>query len=206
MTTFIQPPPMDPWKNGVRAADVPVAKSSSEVVLFPVISASLEGWPAPDAKMVEFALYYARRGWHVLPCTRKVPLTPRDKDADGNEIRGTGGFYKATTNEDQIRAWWIKHPYALIGIRAGETSGVFAIDPDGAEGIANWNAIVAEHGDVPRTHMHRTPGGGQHLVFRWHLDRKVTTSPGKLKGQGIDVRGQGGYFIAPPSVGKHGKK
>jgi predicted P-loop ATPase len=207
MTTLIQPPPMDPWKKGVRAADVPVAKLSSEVVLFPAISGAFEGWLAPDAKMVEFAFYYARRGWHVFPCTRKVPLTPRDKDANGNELKGTGGFYKASTNEDQIRAWWIKHPYALIGIRAGEKSGVFAIDPDGPRGWQTGTRLSHRMAvPFPPTHAHRTPGGGKHLVFKWHADRKVTNSPGKLKGMGIDVRGQGGYFIAPPSIGKHGKR
>ncbi len=156
--------------------------------------------------MVEFALYYARLGWHVFPCGRKAPLTARDKDANGNKIRGTGGFYKATTDEDQIRSWWKKWPGAMIGIRAGQASGVFAIDPDGEVGLANWAAILAKHGDVPRTHQHRTPGGGHHLVFKWHADRPIKGSSGQMKGQKIDVKGQGGYFIAPPSVGKNGKR
>jgi Bifunctional DNA primase/polymerase, N-terminal/AAA domain len=172
----------------------------------PAISVAYEGWPAPDAPMVEFALYYARLGWRVFPCGRKAPLTACDKDANGNKIRGTGGFYKATTDEDQIRAWWKKWPSAMIGIRAGTASGVWAIDPDGEEGLANWAAIVAKHGELPRTHQHRTPGGGHHLVFKWHADRPVKCSSGQMKDLKIDVKGQGGYFIAPPSVGKNGKR
>ena len=151
-------------------------------------------------------LFYARLGWHVFPCGRKAPLTACDKDADGKKIRGTGGFYKASTDEDQIRAWFKKWPFAMIGIRAGEASGVFAIDPDGEVGLANWADIVAKHGDVPRTHQHRTPGGGHHLVFKWHADRPIKCSSGQMKDLKIDVKGQGGYFIAPPSMGKSGKR
>jgi hypothetical protein len=162
--------------------------------------------PASGSPIVEFALYYARLGWHVFPCGRKVPLTACDKDANGNKIRGTGGFYKATTDEDQIRSWWRQFPRALIGVRAGPESGIFVIDLDGTEGIANWSATVAKNSAVPQTHMHLTPGGGQHLVFKWREDRPVTNSPGQLKGLKIDVRGRGGYFIAPPSLAKNGKR
>jgi predicted P-loop ATPase len=214
MTVHQPKPSLDPWADGVKATDVPVAaKSDFSKVLFPeepvvepAINAAYAGWPAVDAPMVEFALFYARLGWHVFPCGRKAPLTPCDKDANGKKIRGTGGFYKASTDEAQIRAWWIEHPYAMIGVRAGEASGVFAIDPDGEVGLANWAAIVAKHGDVPRTHQHRTPGGGHHLVFKWHADRPIKGSSGQMKGQKIDVKGQGGYFIAPPSAGKNGKR
>jgi len=137
--------------------------------------------PAIDAPMVEWALFYARHEWPVFPSDGKRPLTPRDKDANGEEIKRTGGFYKATTNEDQIRAWWKKWPDAQIAIRAGEASGVFAIDIDAEAGLENWAKIIAEHGDTPQTHAHLTPGGGKHLVFRWHADRPITISPGQLK-------------------------
>jgi Bifunctional DNA primase/polymerase, N-terminal/AAA domain len=187
-----------------RAADAPITSGGSPNPL--AISAAYEAWPAPDAQMVEFALYYARLGWHVFPCDGKVPLTACDKDTNGEKIRGTGGFYKASTDEDQIRAWWSEFPEALIAIRAGQASGVFAIDPDGEVGLANWAEIVAKHGDIPRTHMHRTPGGGHHLVFKWHADRPVKCSSGEMKGLKIDVKGQGGYFVAPPSIGKLGKR
>jgi hypothetical protein len=37
--------------------------------------------------------------------------------------------------------------------------------------------------------------GGQHILFAWDPKRPVTNSPGALKGQSIDVRGEGGYVI-----------
>ena len=48
-------------------------------------------------------------------------------------------------------------------------------------------------------HTHLTPRGGLHLLFKWRADRPVSNSEGQLKGLGINVRGNGGYVIAPPS-------
>jgi Bifunctional DNA primase/polymerase, N-terminal/AAA domain len=157
------------------------------------------GAPALDAPIVEHAIYYARLGWHVFPCnpTDKRPLV-------------SNGFYSATTDEDEIRAWWRRWPNAMIGVRMGATSGVWAIDPDAPkqgspDGVANWAELVAKHGGIPHTHTHNTPNGGQHLLFNWRDDRPVTNSEGGLSGLGINVRGEGGYVVAPPSVMANGK-
>lgn len=120
------------------------------------------------AGMVESALYWARRGIAVFPCNPKAsgqdskrPLVPRDKDEQGNPIPKSGGFYKATRDEDQIIELWRKWPKAMIGLRMGREAGVFALDPDvvkrpgDADGLAAWQALAAEHGDVPATHKAR---------------------------------------------------
>ncbi|MCJ2065394.1 bifunctional DNA primase/polymerase [Methylobacterium sp. J-088] len=156
--------------------------------------------------MVEHALDYARRNFLVLPCdpANKRPLVPRDEDANGNAIPKTGGLYKATRDEARIREWWLKHPHAMIGLRTGPESGVFAIDldvpkgSDGPDGVAAWEWVTAEHGDVPTTHTHISPSGGHHLLFAYPAGNTITNSRGALP-PGIDVRGTGGYIIAPPS-------
>ena len=63
--------------------------------------------PWPDQTLVDHALDYARRGWPVFPCdpNNKEPLVRRDRDEAGNKIPKTGGLYKATTFEAQIRSW-----------------------------------------------------------------------------------------------------
>jgi hypothetical protein len=155
--------------------------------------------PETGMAIVEYAIYYASRGWQVFPCkpTDKGPLVPT-------------GFYAATTDEDQIRAWWQKWPNAMIGVRMGAASGVWAIDPDAPrngspDGVANWTEIVAKRGGIPHTHTHKTPNGGQHLLFKWREDRPVTNSEGGLSGLGINVRGEGGYIVVPPSVMANGR-
>jgi hypothetical protein len=158
--------------------------------------------------LLEAAVNYARDGKPVFPCNPfdKAPLVGCDRDADGNKIEKTGGYYKATTDENQIRIWWTKWPNAMIGIRMGFTSGIWAIDPDvpdtldDPDGIQNWDELQEVHGLAPPTRAHRTPSGGLHLLFKWRADKPVTTAEGRLSGLGINVRGEGGYIIAPPSI------
>jgi Bifunctional DNA primase/polymerase, N-terminal len=119
-------------------------------------------------------------------------------------------FKAAATDEDQIRAWWRRWPNAMIGVRTGATSGVWAVDPDASkdgspDGVANWAELVAKHGGIPDTHTHNTPNGGHHVLFKWHDDQHVTNREGGLSGLGINVRGEGGYIIAPPSVMADGR-
>jgi Bifunctional DNA primase/polymerase, N-terminal len=119
-------------------------------------------------------------------------------------------FKAAATDEDQIRAWWRRWPNAMIGVRTGATSGVWAVDPDASkdgspDGVANWAELVAKHGGIPDTHTHNTPNGGHHVRFKWHDDQHVTNREGGLSGLGINVRGEGGYIIAPPSVMADGR-
>ena len=83
----------------------------------------------------EAAIEYARHGFPVFPVDpkTKTPIPARDKDEDGNPIPGTGGHYKATCDEEQIRKWWKRHPNALIGMPMGARTGIWALDVDTSE-------------------------------------------------------------------------
>jgi hypothetical protein len=160
----------------------------------------------------DYALDYARRGWRVFPCSphTKAPLVGCDIDDAGKKIPNTGGVKKATADALQIEEWWRRWPHAMIGVACGKASGIWAIDPDApknpgdADGRANWAALRGKHG-CPCTHTHITPGGGQHLLFIWRPDRPVTNSEGSITRTGINVRGEGGYIVAPPSRRHDGK-
>src|SRR5215467_12479635 len=144
----------------------------------------------PDA--LDAALEYARKGLPVFPCSPldKKPLTPH-------------GFKDATTDAAQIRAWWGKWPNAMIATPTGPASGVWVLDPDvdpvkQLDGIAALNQLVAQHGPLPQTLTSITPRGGKHLFFAWDPNVDIRNSESKV-GPGIDVRGNGGYVILPPS-------
>jgi len=162
--------------------------------------------------LCDYAMDYARLGWAVFPCSAhtKRPLIGRDTDSEGNKINGTGGVKKATRDPHQLKDWWRQWPNAMIGVACGVASGIWAIDPDAPkspdapDGKANWAALSRRYG-CPHTHTHLTPGGGEHLLFRWCPDRPITNSEGSITGTGINVRGEGGYIIAPPSRRHDGK-
>lgn len=137
------------------------------------------------------ALDYAARGWLTLPTRAKKPLT-------------THGFKDATAEPAQIAAWWRQWPDAVPAIVTGAASGlvVLDVDIDQAKGIDGRDALdalgMATH---PATVTAHTPRGGLHLYFR-HPGHDVPNSAGKL-GRGLDVRGDGGYIVAPPEPGRY---
>lgn len=145
--------------------------------------------------MLEEALYYANRGWYVFPC-REKPSEPFDVNGE-KTVRPektpytSKGLLDATRDSDQIIAWWGTWKNAMIGINAG-LSGLFVIDidkknVDGFEVYSKWD--INDTAGLKAI----TPSGGMHIVFSGN--GKSSTNA-KI---GIDTRGEGGYFIAPPS-------
>lgn len=143
---------------------------------------------SPSTTTLQAALGYAKSGWPVFPCdpATKQPYTPN-------------GFKAATTHAPQIESWWSNFPNAMIGVPTGPVSGIWVLDLDlkpGADGAAALADLEARNGKVPPTLTAVTPSGGKHLYFRY-VDG--VRNRGRLE-PGIDVRGEGGYVIAPGSA------
>lgn len=136
------------------------------------------------------ALEYASRGWRVFPLWPggKVPLIQEWQ-------------HRATTDEATIRAWWARWPNANVAIATGAGSGLVVLDVDGPKGEATLARLEAANGALPPTREVKTPRG-RHLYFD-HPGGYVPCSAG-LVGPGLDVRGDGGYVVAPPSVERGG--
>ncbi|MHB0876766.1 MAG: phage/plasmid primase, P4 family [Anaerolineae bacterium] len=136
-------------------------------------------------ELLEAALAYASKGWAVFPCTvrGKEPLTPH-------------GFRDATTDEATIRAWWERWPQANIGIALG-ASGLAVVDVDlhKEDGFQTLNQLLNERGEpLPASPRCRTGGGGHHVYFTAKGQRTRKLGPG------LELRSEGAYVIAPPSV------
>lgn len=161
---------------------------------------SSPGKPTP----LDAALAYAALGWPVFPVHAWVDgkcTCGKECEKPAKHPQTRNGFKDATTDERRIRAWWSRRPSANVGVSTGAASGlaVLDIDPDhgGDESLA---ALLAEHGDLPETLVARTGGGGRHLYFRHPGEgKRVRNSTGDLA-PGLDVRGDGGYVVAPPSI------
>jgi len=142
--------------------------------------------PAPT--LLKAALAYARRGVSVFPCeaSAKRPLT-------------RNGHWDATTDPHAIERWWRRWPSANVAVPTGQKSGVVVLDvdveDDGPESLARLERAGVP---VPKTARARTGGGGIHLFFRYPRGREIRNSAGLL-GPGLDVRGEGGYVVVPPS-------
>lgn len=134
---------------------------------------------------LQWALSYARLGWPVFPVQQ-----------NGKAPAVSGGFQTATLDESQINLWWKKNPDYNIGVATGK--GLFVVDldckkdVDGLQFLHDWES---QHSMLPQTVMSRTPSGGKHLFYQ--SDSTIRCKVGIYPG--VDIRGDGGYVVVPPS-------
>lgn len=103
----------------------------------------------------------------------------------------------------QIKAWWDAHPSALVGLPTGQNN-LIVIDTDVDYGDTNAKDVIENGEDalptlppLPATLTIQTPSGGRHRYYR--TDQPLRNSAGQIAPL-IDVRANGGYVIAPPSM------
>lgn len=135
---------------------------------------------------------YAAHGYRVFPCAPrgKRPLTEH-------------GVNDATTNDEQITAWWTQTPDANIGIATGRDSNLIVIDIDGTDAADHYGRLILQHG--PAGPPHATDGASVQTGRGWHLwfahpPRVDLRNSASRLAPGIDIRANGGYVIAPPSI------
>lgn len=180
--------------------------------------------------MLNAALAYARHGFPVFPCnptldkTRgsKAPLLPKETSPGAKD----GGHWLASTDEETVSRWWHRHPNALIGFPTGNRTGAVVIDLDPRnvpvavmlEVLGAWcggglSWVDPKTGEVVSPAIAQTQSGGLHLYFDHEVrtgepggnrtglfSRFIKTGEAPVELDHIDVRGEGGYVIAPPSV------
>ncbi|WP_405525239.1 DUF3987 domain-containing protein [Streptomyces canus] len=181
----------------------------------PSVSASPSTAPAKAAA----AQWYASvQGWRVLLLHHITPsghCSCGNRDQDPEHDYKQGGKHpvhsawqeKATTDLPTIETWWRSRPQANVGIATGRESGIFVLDVDpdngGFEALAK---LEAEYGTLPATWYVETGSGGGHWYFNYP-DFEITNASKALRAlgiHGIDIRGDGGQVVAPPSVSGKG--
>ena len=152
-------------------------------------SESLNSSPSENQR-VQQILRLAARQFQLFPCK------PKDK------IPLVKWRAQATCKVDRIRQWEKKYPECNWAVATGEGSGVFVLDIDGIQGLRSFIDQCERAGDnwtkVAESTLGVKTGRGTHLYFD-HPDRRVRNSASDI-GEGLDVRADGGYVIAPPSV------
>ena len=132
------------------------------------------------------ALTYAGRGWPVIPLAGKTPTIDEWPN-------------RASTDPEEIRAWWNNKPSANVGIATGKRARLLVLDVDPDKGgDESLSSLEAQYGSLPQTVEVLTGGGGRHLYFQYP-GYHIGNSAGKL-GPGLDIRADGGQVVAPPSI------
>lgn len=144
------------------------------------------------------ALWYVENGFGVFP------LKP-----NGKRPNCPHGLNDWTDNPEDVRKWWEKHPNDNIGIACGTPSGGLLVldfdvdeekDKDGLATLYEWEKA---HGELPETAVAITGRGGMHYLYR--TDR-TNIHPSVNHELSVDVRSDGSYIVAPPSVHENGRR
>jgi hypothetical protein len=135
--------------------------------------------------LLDAALKYREKGFSVIPCSNdKKPLVPWLP------------YQQKCATDEEVRQWWAKYPDANVGIITGKISGITVIDFDSQEAIDYF--LTNFKGTTPCVDTPR----GMHAYFQYEEGTRNTV---KVNGLDIDVRSDGGYVIAPPSINADGK-
>ncbi len=137
--------------------------------------------------LLKAALYYQKMGFSVIPVKQnKKPLTKWEQ------------YQSEKAGPDQIQAWWKEWPGANIALVTGRESGCMVVDVDTQTGLDALNEFLNDNLITP---IAETPGGGWHYYFKYQ--------PGLINKARVitdtDIRTDGGYIVAPPSIGENGK-
>lgn len=148
----------------------------------------------PASRTEQAALDYHARGWSVIPMREK-------------EKRPAIAWKKYQTrhvSEQTLHDWYRRSPGYNVGIVTGALSGIVVLDVDPRHGgDKSLRTLERKHGRLPKTPKSITGGGGQHDYFA-HPGGEVRNRSGIRPG--IDLRGDGGCIVAPPSVHPTGKR
>lgn len=168
-------------------------------------------------------LYYAERGWPVFVLTStKVPVAnctpckdaPTDHDPETCDCLTCHGFYAGTTDTTRIEAMFLRHPHGLLAIRTGTPSGTVVVDVDITDPDADpltqpgWQTLAAHEdaGLLPDTPTVITGSGGLHLIYAHPGNGiRIRSGAGRL-GEKVDIKADGAYIVAAPSIHPRTKK
>ncbi|MBI4240238.1 MAG: AAA family ATPase, partial [Candidatus Rokubacteria bacterium] len=151
------------------------------------------------------ALDYHQRGWCPIPLRSRGKVENRKRPL----LREWEPYQRSRPTEEEVRQWWRRWPDANVGLVTGAVSRMFALDLDGdADALLHANGIT-----LPETPTSETGGGGRHVLFEhpgYPIPNGVKLLVGRAtkgaKAPQVDVRGDGGYIVAPPSLHGSGRR
>lgn len=134
---------------------------------------------------------YLGRGWSIIPLVGKLPA-----------LRSWKEFQSRRPTAGEVANWFnsnLRSPTGL-GIVTGRLSGLVVVDCDTIDDAYYWKA------NFPGTPLAvETGGGGIHFYYHTPAESEVRNRAGVLHRR-IDVRGEGGYIVAPPSLHPNGRR
>lgn len=140
--------------------------------------------------LLQAALRYRALGLSV------IPIDPHSK----LPIVKWRAYQERLPLTKEIRQWWTDRPDANVAIITGRISGLVVVDVD----VKGGADVAREMADSGTKVIARTGGGGAHLFYAYPKDAERVGNRANVR-LGVDVRGDGGYVVAAPSIHSSGK-
>ncbi len=140
---------------------------------------------------LETAKYFAAMGIRVFRLKK-----------DGKTPAFTGWQIEATTDVNQLEVWFLDEKFN-VGLMTGERSGLNVIDVDNKNGVDGRKSLIERYGNIATEKpilQFKTPSGGYHIPVKWTPDTEVSIGSKVCGLDGVDIRGNGGYIVAPSST------
>ena len=145
------------------------------------------------SNFLDIALQHAARGWHVFP------LKPKDKKPVISKAAGGKGFYDATLDAEQIKAWWTQYPTANVGIACG-ASDLYVADCDhGLNSEEDFHAWRMRN-NLPVTYTVRTGRRTSYAVQMYFRGAMECNGKWELDGCSGEIRSAGGLVMSVGNI------
>lgn len=132
---------------------------------------------------------YLARGWPVIPLSGKLPTVSWKE------------YQSRVPDNEELRSWFTdNHSPTGLGIVTGKLAGLVVVDCDSRQDATYWEG---EQGSSPL--IVETGGGGVHFYYAMPNDVEVRNRT-RVLGRQIDIRAEGGYVTAPPSLHPNGNQ
>lgn len=133
----------------------------------------------------DVALYYHHIGLMPIPVQKK------------KSVISWGDYIHKCAAKEKVEGWFKENTGGGVALVTGPVSQTLVLDLDGEAALQH----IKQNYFIPKTWMAKTRKG-RHVYFKWSPDINVSTTITGLGGiKGVDVRGLGGYVVAPPSYG-----
>ncbi len=158
-----------------------------------------------ESSQLKSAILFAEMGLPVFPLhypTAQGCSCYKGKSCDdiGKHPMTDHGFQDATTDIRTIQRWWQRDRNSNLGLLTGKDAGFIVLDVDQKhDGEGSLRQLIEEFGPLPPTVAVKSGGNGWHYYFK-HPGTRVPNKVGFRPG--LDIRGDGGYIVAPPSIHK----
>lgn len=139
----------------------------------------------------EQAFAYHVKGYNI------IPVAPDKKPA----ISSWKKWQTEEQSDELITDWFSENVHANVGIITGNLSNLTVVDIDTKNGQKQADHMLAK---FPETYTVQTPSGGYHLYYAYQKGLTVSANA-YPQYPNVDIRSEGGYVVAPPSVTDKGE-